>query len=204
MYLYTDNIIEEIEWDINNPKMYLKNIKLESCGDYEKSLYKWNENNKNIYYIGSYEGCGCGWRNINRKLFKKEIKHYLKEINNLKLEIHNINNENMQRELIKNKIKYSENEIAEFVNFRKKIYKNKIETCEYNIKDNIKDIIKKVRDRNDLFNLLKINNDNKAFIIVCWEGDQGKETNKKIHLNIEKIKNTNYEFRELVKYILRE
>jgi hypothetical protein len=142
MYLFTDDTIEEKEWDEKNPRMYIKEMKLETCCDFENNVFKWNENNKKIYYIGSYEGCGCGWHSTKNNYGNRDTEE--------------------DRQILYNKI----------------------------------------IDRRNLYKLLKSIKHNGSYIIVCWEGDQGNELIETIKLNIEKIKKTNYEYYELVKYIL--
>ena len=100
--------------------------------------------------------------------------------------------------MIENKIKYTEDEIPKIISFRKKQLENQIENHE----DSIKKIKEYRKDRNDLYEYLKSLDFNKSFIIVCWEGDQGKNIDRIINLDIESIKNINYRFDELVKYIL--
>jgi len=133
MYLFTENNIEETEYDVKNPRMYIQKI----------PSNKWNENDKNIYYIGSYEGCGCGWASMKYSYIDKNDE-------------------------------YDREELANKINARK-----------------------------DLYRLLKSNRCNDSYIVVCWEGDQGKEIDETLKLNIKKVKNIEYEFYELVKYILR-
>ena len=146
MYLFTYNNIDEREYDIENPKMFIKKMSLKNEMSYDVvGTLKWNEHNGKIYYIGSYEGCGCGWSSIKPCSYGKINKDEAKQ----------------------------------------KLYK-------------------KIIDRRILYTLLKSNNYNGSYIIVCWEGDQGKEITKTTNISIEKIKKTNYEFFELVKYILRE
>ena len=144
MYLFTNNNIEETKWDKENPGMYIENIKLKKETGYDAAeTSKWNENNKNTYYIGSYEGCGCGWHSTKESDFDR-------------------NNEEDKEELFN-----------------------------------------KIKDRRALHKLLKSNNCNGSYIIVCQEGDQGKEINKTIKINIEKVKKAGFSFYELVKYILK-
>jgi len=143
MYLFTENDIDEIEYDAKNPRMYIQKIQSNKRSEDDTKTSKWNINHKNIYYIGSYEGCGCGWAFTKYSYIDK-------------------NNE------------YDREKLANKINARK-----------------------------DLYRLLKSNRWNDSYIIVCWEGDQGEEINQTVKLNIKKIKNIEYEFYELVKYILK-
>jgi hypothetical protein len=60
-----------------------------------------------------------------------------------------------------------------------------------------------IKDRNDLYKLLKSNNFTNSYIIVCWEGNQGKDIKKMETLEIKDVKKTNFNFDELIKYNLR-
>jgi hypothetical protein len=61
MYLFTDNNIKEIEWKENDPAFYIE--KLSETKD--PKTFKWNTESYNVYYLGTREGCGCGWNPIN-------------------------------------------------------------------------------------------------------------------------------------------
>jgi hypothetical protein len=185
MYLFTENSIDEIKWNekksgmyiekyteryspwiakfndqISDVKVFLKDddpeiqelakeeiynleLRVKSMQDIDKGVLKWNENNKNIYYIGSSQGCGCGWMSPEYDFI-------------------DMNDEDERREL----------------------------EC-------------RIKDRMDLYRLLESRNFNESYIIICWEGDQGKEINQTIKLNIEEIKNIDYKFEELSKYIIK-
>jgi hypothetical protein len=198
MYLFSDNDINETQYNCNNPSMFIKKIN----SDYNeyKNILKWCENKKYIYYIGSSEGCGCGWRYTYSytESYDNEIKHYSKEIDCIKNKIIEINYENICYELIENNIRYLENEIPGIMNSRKEHWKNQIENCE----NSIKQLKTYKNDRNDLYKFLKSMDFNESFIVLCWEGDQGKEIEKITELNMEMLKNMDYVFNELVKYIL--
>jgi len=56
LYLFTDQQVEEREFDYENPDMWIKR---------EKDVSTWVTDNKNVYYIGSSQKCGCGWRKWN-------------------------------------------------------------------------------------------------------------------------------------------
>jgi len=140
MYLFTDNVIDEIKWDDNNPGLFIEKIYKEKNMDY--NVNNWNENNKNIYYIGSSQGCGCGWQSPNHEFL-------------------DLNDEDEKKE-----------------------YENKI------------------KDRIELFKILNKNINNGSFFIICWEGDQGNEIKQILNFNIELIKDDNYQFEELIKYMI--
>ena len=96
---------------------------------------------------------------------------------------------------IKNNMELKHPEMNDYFNMTE-CYKIK------NCKDYIEELNQQIKDRNDLFNVLQLNYDTGSFIIICWEEDQGKEIDNRIDLNIEKIKNIDFSFCELVKYIL--
>jgi hypothetical protein len=41
MYLFTDDEVQEIEWDNDNRKLYIKNVKKEKMNGGETNLLKW-------------------------------------------------------------------------------------------------------------------------------------------------------------------
>ena len=184
MYLFTENVIEETEWCEQEPGMYIEKcterynlwivelynqisdvkvllqdddpeiqelakeelgnleLRLKSLQDIDKGILKWNENDKNIYYVGSSQGCGCGWRSIAYDFI-------------------DINNE-----------------------------------------DDKKELEDKIKDRIDLYTLLTSKDFNESYIIICWEGDQGEDIEQTMNLSVDDIKTVDYQFEELVKYIL--
>jgi hypothetical protein len=94
MYLFTENTLDEIKWDTENQKMYLENLTMKK--EFGKELgndigvFNWNENNRNIYYVGSSQGCGCGWTsldydsiNMDNEDDKKELEDRIKDRNDL-------------------------------------------------------------------------------------------------------------------------
>jgi hypothetical protein len=141
MYLFTDNHIEEREWNNDNRQIFIRNIKQKKMGN-DSGVLNWGDHNINIYYIGSSQGCGCGW-----KL-----------------------------------------------------------PCNYSIgisdDDEKEEIEETAKDRNDLYKLLKSDNYINSCIIICWEGDQGETIKGTEKIKVDDIKNMNYDFDELTKYIL--
>jgi hypothetical protein len=198
MYLFTDNNLKETQYNYDNPSMFIECIN-SNYNEYENIL-KWGKSKNNIYYIGSSEGCGCGWRITYSyaELYDDEIKHYSEEIGSIRKKILEVNYENICYELIGNNIKYIESEISEIISFRKRLLENEIENCEYSIKK-----LKEYKhNRNDLYTFFNSMNFDGSFIILCWEGDQGEEIDTAIELNMEQIRNIDYKFKELVAYIL--
>ncbi|HBC88136.1 MAG TPA: hypothetical protein DCZ94_14395 [Lentisphaeria bacterium] len=56
VYISSNQTVPVIEWDSNNPAFNIKNIAIDEHHGVEKQFSK-----KNIYYVGSHEGCGCGF-----------------------------------------------------------------------------------------------------------------------------------------------
>ncbi|MCG6155647.1 hypothetical protein [Rubinisphaera margarita] len=61
LYLFTEESLPESEWIEDEPKVFVQAI------ENRKNQYaaKWLDDNKRIYYIGGYQGCGCGWLPVN-------------------------------------------------------------------------------------------------------------------------------------------
>ena len=57
LYLFTNKKIEEKEFDKENPYMHIRIIT-----ERERGVLTWAVGNENVYYIGSSQKCGCGWR----------------------------------------------------------------------------------------------------------------------------------------------
>lgn len=57
MYMFTKEVLPESVWDKSNPDFYIQRVFIEE----DKRLSKWPCGQKNTYYIGSHQGCGCGW-----------------------------------------------------------------------------------------------------------------------------------------------
>lgn len=53
IYIASDFFLSTIDWDENDPKFY---VQREQEADIKKKFTK-----QNIYYIGSSQGCGCGF-----------------------------------------------------------------------------------------------------------------------------------------------
>lgn len=87
MYLFTDKNLKQIEWIKTNPAFFIK----EFSEAKEPKTFKWNRDCFNVYYLGSTNGCGCGWKPIN--FYEEEIER-LQKINdrkNLVSELQKIN-----------------------------------------------------------------------------------------------------------------
>ena len=53
LHFFTDENVEEREFDNKNPRMWIQK---------EIDVSMWAVDNRNVYYIGSSQKCGCGWR----------------------------------------------------------------------------------------------------------------------------------------------
>jgi len=53
LYLFTDENVKERKFDNENPRMWIQK---------ERDVSTWAADNRNVYYIGSSQKCGCGWR----------------------------------------------------------------------------------------------------------------------------------------------
>ena len=56
LYLFTDNPVDEVAFDKSNPACYVRQIT-----EREQAVKRWVADKANIYYVGSSQGCGCGW-----------------------------------------------------------------------------------------------------------------------------------------------
>ena len=57
LYLFTDNHLDDVSFDPSDPAPHVRQLK-----EYEREVTAWVPGKLNIYYIGSSEQCGCGWR----------------------------------------------------------------------------------------------------------------------------------------------
>jgi hypothetical protein len=129
MYLFTDKNIKEIEWKEDDPAFYIE--KLNETRD--PKTFKWNTESFNVYYLGSSEGCGCGWNPIN-------------------------------------------------------IYEEAFESE------------KKINERNLLVSTLQNIDLKNSWMVVCWEGDQGRELLLEQRITLKEIGDPFFEFEQLRVY----
>jgi len=61
MYLFTNEELPESKWSEEHPGVWIQAAKE---GD-DRGALKWPHEQKRVYYIGSYQGCGCGWSPAN-------------------------------------------------------------------------------------------------------------------------------------------
>ncbi len=57
MYLFTNDALPESEWSKDHPGVWIQEVKE---GD-DRGALKWPHEQNGVYYIGGFEGCGCGW-----------------------------------------------------------------------------------------------------------------------------------------------
>ena len=60
MYLFTNSSLPESTWSEADPKIWLQRVELQA----DKAVLRWPHDQSHAYYVGGYEGCGCGWRAI--------------------------------------------------------------------------------------------------------------------------------------------
>jgi len=56
LYLFSDEEFQESKFDKDNPGLFVLNV----THDGHRGAIAW-KNEKFAYYIGGYQGCGCGW-----------------------------------------------------------------------------------------------------------------------------------------------
>lgn len=59
LYLFTHDELPESQWSEANPTTWIQ-----PTSDQDAGVREWIEGDERIYYLGSYEGCGCGWAKI--------------------------------------------------------------------------------------------------------------------------------------------
>jgi len=57
LYLFTNDELPESKWSEEHQGIWIQAVKE---GD-DRAALKWQHEQKRVYYIGSYQGCGCGW-----------------------------------------------------------------------------------------------------------------------------------------------
>ena len=57
LYIFTNDTIPKSQWDKERPGIFVRAV---DDGD-AREPREWPHTQKHIYYIGSYQGCGCGW-----------------------------------------------------------------------------------------------------------------------------------------------
>ena len=57
LHLITKDSLSESEWVEDAPCLWVKRIRESE----EQGELKWNSHAQFVYYIGGYQGCGCGW-----------------------------------------------------------------------------------------------------------------------------------------------
>ena len=70
MYLFTNQVIPGSTWDQEKPDMYIQ----KAVGESDSGVLTWQSGEKNVYYIGSSTGCGCGWKPIYEEYDEPEEK----------------------------------------------------------------------------------------------------------------------------------
>ena len=72
LYLFTNSELTQNKWDETNPQLFVETV----SNGYDRNALKWPHNEHNVYYLGGYQGCGCGWAAVEEwdDDFDKEAK----------------------------------------------------------------------------------------------------------------------------------
>ena len=90
LYLFTDEFIPEIQWKEENPGMWVQ----AASDGVDLDALKWPHNEKNVYYIGSYSRCGCGWSPVTKWDKAEDISWKQSGRRNLAEILHSLNDKN--------------------------------------------------------------------------------------------------------------
>ena len=82
LYLFTDNQVDEIDFDELNPAFWVQKITEGLLIDVQQAR-NWVPEKSNIYYMGSNLGCGCGWFPINDEHDEDEVVTAARDRKNL-------------------------------------------------------------------------------------------------------------------------
>jgi hypothetical protein len=132
LYLFTNDKITEIEWAKEKPGVWIQAVDEKN----DRNALLWPHEEQNTYYLGGYQGCGCGWAPVSKW-------------------------------------------------------------------DESTDIAQKQQDRNTLVELLMSIDFEKAWLVLSWEGDQGKLLLEPVNMQLKRILDVKFEFEELRKYVFR-
>ena len=58
LYLFTERNLPESSWNKDDPKVFIEAV---TTASNDRGALDWPHGCKHVYYIGSYQGCGCGW-----------------------------------------------------------------------------------------------------------------------------------------------
>ena len=58
MYLFTNDALLGPSWIGSNPRMFVEEV----LPKQKSRALNWHHTERHVYYIGSYQGCGCGWQ----------------------------------------------------------------------------------------------------------------------------------------------
>ena len=87
MYLFTNDELDQSDWDESDPKVFVQTVSATP----DNATKKWPHDQTQAYYMGSYQGCGCGWSPVSqwddepdkeaKKRDRKDLVELLKEVN---------------------------------------------------------------------------------------------------------------------------
>ena len=75
LYLHTNDKLQVSEWSEENPKVWIQLVTEEN----DRGAFRWTDKQDHIYYIGGYQGCGCGWSPTNEWDEPEEIESKKKD-----------------------------------------------------------------------------------------------------------------------------
>ncbi|MDX9719640.1 MAG: hypothetical protein RBU37_02755 [Myxococcota bacterium] len=131
LYLFTDAVLEASSWNVERRGMYLEPANESK----DRGALAWPREGRQLYYLGSATGCGCGWQPVTEWDDEDERLH-------------------------------------------------------------------KLQDRASLAALLEEQQGKRAFLVACWEGDQGKDWEQRGTITPEQVLDPSFEFEELGQYLV--
>ena len=168
LYLFTDNIVQEVEFNTNSLELHIEASK-------EEAIRAWKIPRKNVYYIGSFQGCGCGWA--------------------LTVDEDNLDDEERAG------IRRDREELLRLLNGanstgvcsdRERLLQLLADTDSAGVRS----------DRDNLLQLLNGTDFAGARLVMCWEGDQGADLRGRKTIDAATLCNPRFELEELVEYQL--
>ena len=87
MYIFTNDVLSQSKWSKDHPGIFIQSITTED----DRQALKWPHKTKNAYYVGGYEGCGCGWSPVSKWTEDEDIVRKQKDRNDLADIIKSIN-----------------------------------------------------------------------------------------------------------------
>jgi hypothetical protein len=57
LYLFTSDSLNEIKWVEHSPGLWMRKVSRKDA----EGGHIWRPDGQQAYYLGGYQGCGCGW-----------------------------------------------------------------------------------------------------------------------------------------------